>query len=316
MLGLALAGLLLLSACGTSDGIVTVIDDDEQTEERAGAYTPGNSSALALDHADGQHDALGAVEIGPGGAAAGSTAVTSPSPATSTPSVKPGTGAGTAPRAAASPTTPPRLNLGAALGASASGAAPASDMLMMDGQDEELGTVNGKIEGAVGSTLTVRTETGQARVHLENGARIERDTSGSAADLKPGQFIGVLQLPGGPAMSIRLYNTGASMPPAGIIPMIGSRVGQVTTFGTIVGLQFGGLQLNAGSQTISVTLPNTVEIMKPAPATAADLGAGAQIIASGPLAADGTVNATAVRVTAAPPRVLPPAASPQALRRP
>ena len=45
--------------------------------------------------------------------------------------------------------------------------------------------------------------------------------------------------------------------------------------------------------------PNTVEVLKAAPGTMADIGAGAQIIATGPLASDGTVKATAIRVTAA-----------------
>jgi hypothetical protein len=87
------------------------------------------------------------------------------------------------------------------------------------------------------------------------------------------------------------------MPRLGIVPMVGSRLGQVTTFGSVVGLQFGGLVLNAGSLTTAVTLPNTVEILKPAPSAPNDLRVGAQIIATGPVNADGTLVATGVRMT-------------------
>jgi hypothetical protein len=104
------------------------------------------------------------------------------------------------------------------------------------------------------------------------------------------------------------------MPAAGIVPMVGSRIGQVTTFGKIVALQFGGMAMNTGSQTTTVTIPSNVEVLKPAPGTMADAGAGAQIIATGPLAADGTIYATAIRVTAAAPRVAP-VASPQTAPR-
>jgi hypothetical protein len=184
-------------------------------------------------------------------------------------------------------------------------------MLVMTDEDEEVGSVSGRIESISGSTMLVRTETGQeAHVPLQPGARIDRDTPGTAADLKPGQFVGVLQRPSGPAVSVRLYDTNPAMPPPGMVPMVGSRIGQVTTFGTIVSLQFGGLVLNIGSQTTPVAIPNEVEILKAARGTVADAGVGAQIIATGPLAADGSINATAIRVTAAAPRAVP-AASPQ-----
>ena len=46
----------------------------------------------------------------------------------------------------------------------------------------------------------------------------------------------------------------------------------MTTFGSIVALQFGGLLLNAGGKTTTVTLPNTVEILKPAASAVARSG--------------------------------------------
>jgi hypothetical protein len=163
--------------------------------------------------------------------------------------------------------------------------------------DDEQATVTGRIESIAGPVLKVKTTTGVEQVRLAGGARVERDAIGSPNDLKPGQFVGVIHAPSGPASSIRLYTTGPSMPRPGIVPMVGSRVGQVTTFGSIVKLQFGGLLLNTGGETTSVTLPSNVEILKPAPSGSSELAVGAQVMATGPVASDSTLVATAVRVT-------------------
>jgi hypothetical protein len=183
------------------------------------------------------------------------------------------------------------------LGAVAATSSTRSVPLDVDDVDE-LETVAGRIESIVGKSLLVDTAAGKSRVRLAENARIDRDAIGSPADLKPGLFVGVLHAPSGPAKSVRLYAAGPSIPRSGVVPMVGSRQGQVTTFGSIIALQFGGLVLNAGGATTTVTLPNTVEILKPVTSQSAELAAGAQIIATGPLTGDGTVVATGIRVTA------------------
>ena len=185
------------------------------------------------------------------------------------------------------------------LGAVAASPTPTTRALPVGVEDvDELETVAGRIESIVGRSLLIDTAAGKARVRLAENARIDRDALGSPADLKPGMFVGVLHVPSGPAKSVRLYATGPSMPRPGVVPMVGERQGQVTTFGSVVALQFGGLLLNAGGATTTVTLPNAVEILKPAQSQPAELAAGAQIIATGPVTGDGTVVATGVRVTA------------------
>ena len=114
---------------------------------------------------------------------------------------------------------------------------------------------------------------------------------------RPGQFVGIVHLPSGPADAIRLYATSPSMPRPGIAPVVGSRTGQVTTFGTIVTLEFGGLLLNTGSQTTTVTLPAGVPILRPTSQGSSDLAVGTQVVATGPIDDDGSLVATAVRVT-------------------
>jgi hypothetical protein len=167
----------------------------------------------------------------------------------------------------------------------------------VDDEDASQATITGKVESIVGSTMKIQTQTGSEKVRLADRMRVERDALGTAADLKPGQFVGVVHLPNGPADSVRLYATGPTMPRPGIAPLLGSRSGQVTTFGSIVRLEFGGLLLNTGSQTTTVTLPNGVLILRAAPQSSSDLSAGTQVIATGPIGKDGSVLATAVRVT-------------------
>jgi hypothetical protein len=197
---------------------------------------------------------------------------------------------------AASSTPPSRLALTTGLGAAP--ATPTTATLPAGVDDvDDVETVAGRIESIVGKSILVDSAGGKARVRLAETARVDRDALGSPADLKPGMFVGVLHVPSGPAKSVRLYPTGPSMPRPGVVPMVGERQGQVTTFGQIVALQFGGLLLNAGGATANVTLPGTVEILKPAQSQAAELVAGAQIIATGPVTGDGTVVATGVRVT-------------------
>jgi hypothetical protein len=201
-------------------------------------------------------------------------------------------------RPAASPTPPARLALGPGLGATPGTPTPKMTMDVGDDDDHRnQATIAGKIESISGSTLKVQTQAGPQTLKLAPNVRVDRDAVGGPADLKPGQFVGVVHLPMGPADSIRLYATGPTMPAPGIGPLVGSRSGQVTTFGSVVGLQFGGLLLNTGSQTTTVALPNNVPILRSAPQDASALAAGAQVLATGPVGEDGMLTATAVRVT-------------------
>ena len=327
VLGMVLATVLLLSACGSKEEIV-YIDHDESGH---GAYTHIGRSASPRVHPDASHHPADDVEVGSGHPAAyvpvaragsglvhtdGAHAVSPPvylahevkaglgtnTPyPVSTPSVaasKPAARPGNAPQAAPSPTAAARLNLGTGLCASAAARKPEGALtLTQDGDEDDVATVGGRVESIIGQEVTVKTASGNARVRLAPRARFDRDALGTATDLKPGQFVGAVQTLGGPASSVRLYVTGPSTPRPGVVPLIGSRTGQVTTFGSVVTLQFGGLLLNTGGATTTVTLPAGVEILKPAPADASALAVGAQIIATGTMSSDNVLTATAVRIT-------------------
>jgi hypothetical protein len=329
VLGMVLASVLLVSACGSKEEFVYV-DHDEHEEAGHGAYTPIGRSTSPRVHQDGAHHPADDVAVGSGHAAAyapiaGSdsllvhtdgkprsvpqvalanekTGVGSSAPyPVSTPRIASSgatAGHGGHAQATPSPTTAARLNLGTGLGASAAAPKPGSiPALTQDDSDDELATVAGRVESIIGMDVTVKSPAGLARVRLAERARVDRDALGTATDLKPGQFVGAVQQLGGPASSVRLYATGPSTPRAGIVPMIGSRNGQVTTFGSVVTLQFGGLLLNTGGATTTVTLPAGVEILKPAPADTSALAVGAQIIATGTMSGENVLLATAVRIT-------------------
>lgn len=328
VLGMALATVLLVSACGAKEEIVYI----DSAEAGRGAYTPIGRSASSRVHKDGSHQPADDVQIGSGDPApsvpiAGSDSqlvhangvhleippvylahevkaglgsnvaqpVSTPSVAASKPSARPG---GAVAQAAPSPTAAPRLNLATGLGSSAGARKPeGTATVTQDDADDEVATVAGRIESIVGQDVMVKSPSGSARVRLAERVRVDRDALGTATDLKPGQFVGAIQTLGGPASSIRLYVTGPSTPRPGIVPLIGSRNGQVTTFGSVVTLQFDGLLLNTGGETTTVTLPAGVEILKPAPADSSALAVGSQIIATGTMASETVLAATAVRIT-------------------
>ena len=334
VLGMVLASVLLVSACGPKEEIVYV----DHLEGSHGAYTPFARSTNPRVHADGSHHAADDVQVGTGHAAEYAAIAKSSSPLVhaggGTRALAPfmldydrKIGAGNAPYqiaeavaaphsatakrgsaspakpggialAAPSPTAVARLNLGTGLGASAAASKPGSvPALTDDPSTDDLATASGRVESIIGRDISVKSPSGTQRVRLAERARVDRDALGTATDLKPGQFVGAVQTLGGPASSIRLYATGPSTPRPGIVPIIGSRNGQVTAFGSVVTLQFGGLLLNTGGETTTITLPAGVEILKPAPADPSALAVGSQVIATGTVSGENILTATAVRIT-------------------
>lgn len=199
------------------------------------------------------------------------------------------------PAPAASPTAPTHLSLGASLEGPVP--TPGPRVLLAADADDELAVVAGPVASVAGQMLTVQTRGGPKQVRLSTQTRVEGEERGSLADLRPGQFVGAVQAPGGPARLVRLYNPGPSTPRAGVVPMLGAEQGQVTAFGSIVSLQPGGMVVHTGGQTTAVRLPADVEVLRPAPATTASIGVNAQVIASGVPSSDGALLATGLRVT-------------------
>jgi hypothetical protein len=189
---------------------------------------------------------------------------------------------------------PARYSLGTNLGTPMPVAGP-SLSLRVSGDESEV--VSGPIERVNGSIFMVKTATGSRRVQLPEQARLEREGRGRVEDLRPGEVVGAVQAPGGPATTIRLYSKGPGMPRPGIVPMLGAQLGQVTTFGTVIALQSGGLLVNTGGASMPILLSGGVEVLKPVQAAARDLTVGATVTATGLPGPDGVLVASSVRLT-------------------
>jgi hypothetical protein len=190
---------------------------------------------------------------------------------------------------------PARYSLGTGLGAPAPTDRPVLGLAVAGDEPE---VVSGPIESVSGSTIVVKTSDGSRRVQLPEQARVEREGRGRMEDLRPGEVVGVVQAPGGPATTIRLYSKGPGMPQPGIVPMLGPQLGQVTTFGTVIAMQGGGLLVNTGGASVPIMLSGAPEVLKPVKAGQTDLTVGSTVTATGSPGADGALVASSVRLTA------------------
>lgn len=326
-LGILLAALLIVGACSEK---IVYVDGDEQ----GSGYQMVAEAGSPRVHADGQHTPADAVAISgaddraddlylpfaiggdprvhdgsrprvvpsvtlahereAGESGHDSAVIAVPTaPVVATISAR-GPGAPGHPQATASPTPHAQLSLGAGLGTPVPSPGP---RVGLSPGDDELATVAGPVESVADRTIVVRTPAGSKRVQVREQARIEGEGRGVAADLKPGLFVGAILTPGGPTSTVRVYTPGPSMPQAGVVPMVGAQLGKLTAFGSIVTLRSGAMVLNTGGETTSVPLPGTVEVLLPVPASASNLAVGTHVLASGVMMADGTLAASALRVT-------------------
>jgi hypothetical protein len=189
---------------------------------------------------------------------------------------------------------PARYNLGASLGTPVPSDGPALSLPVGGAAPS---TISGAIEKILDRQVLVRAAAGAQRVLLPETARLERESRGQVEDLRPGELVNVIQRPGGPASTIRLYSKGPGMPQPGIVPLDGARLGQVSIIGRIVALQLGGLLVNTGTETTPILLSSGVEVFKPAQASVADLKVGTSLTATGSVGTDGVLTATSARLT-------------------
>jgi len=152
-----------------------------------------------------------------------------------------------------------------------------------------------------GRVLTVATNTGPKQVQVPESARIEQEGKGAIADLKAGISVGVTGLPDGTAKSIRIFPTAQGTPRPGQIPMAGPEQGNIMTNAVVDSFDGKTLNLTAAGSKFSITVPPEAEVLKPLPATFADLAAGKRVLAAGATGPDGVLTATSVNVLGPPP---------------
>ena len=203
----------------------------------------------------------------------------------------PSAGPTPAPKVAAEPTKP------AAVTAPSPAASPAASPSPAAAPP----TVSGPIDGISGRMLIVATGTGPKQVQVPESARIEQEGKGAVDDLKPGLSVGVTGKPDGTAKSIRIFPAAQGTPRPGQIPMSGPEQGNIMTNAVIESFDGKTLVLTAAGSRFSITVPPDTEVLKPVPATFADLATDKRVIAAGTLGPDGTLVASTVNLLGPPP---------------
>lgn len=187
----------------------------------------------------------------------------------------------------------PRLlaMLGAAL-ALGLGAAPAL------GQDGDQ-FVFGPVVDLTAGQATVATPTGPVVVELAPDTIYERDSTGSLADVQPGQVVGVTGRPEGSgltAVEIHVFPALMTVRQAQT-PMSGANAGNLMTNARVDSLADGVLTLNLADQFIPINVAPDTSVTRPAPVDASEVQQDTRIGASGPVGPDGVLRARVVWIS-------------------
>jgi hypothetical protein len=162
-------------------------------------------------------------------------------------------------------------------------------------------SVSGPIDSIAGRVLTVATNTGSRQVQVPESARIEQEGAGTVADLRPGLSVGITGRPDGTARSIRIFPAALGTPRPGQIPMAGPEQGNIMTNAVIESFDGQTLVVSAAGSSFRIAVPPEAEVLKPIPASFADLAAGKRVIATGTAGPDGTLVAGTVNLLGPPP---------------
>jgi hypothetical protein len=152
---------------------------------------------------------------------------------------------------------------------------------------------------ADGATLAVHSRAGEERtVHVSDKTRLVLVVPATLADVKQGAFVGVAALPGDgetlKAMEVHIFpesmrGTGEGYRPFDLGPKSSMTNGAVSA--RVDGVQGPKLTVNYKGGEKEIEVGPSTPIVSFAPAARTDLKAGAAIIARGPKADDGSVDA-------------------------
>jgi hypothetical protein len=166
--------------------------------------------------------------------------------------------------------------------------------------------VRGTIENVTGSILDVKTRDGaMVQVKLADNAAIGTVLKKSLADIKPGEFVGITAMPqpDGTQKAVEIHifpeaqrGTGEGHRPWDLLPNSTMTNANIDSEVAVADGQKLVLKYKDGEKTFIV--PANVVVVMFAPATAADLKAGAKIfiVAAKPLP-DGTLEAQRLTVS-------------------
>jgi hypothetical protein len=131
-----------------------------------------------------------------------------------------------------------------------------------------------------GRVVTVSTNVGVRRVQVPESAQIQQEGKGTTTDLQSGALVGITGRPDGTAVVVRIFPQGITPKPEQF-PMGGPQAGNVMTNARIDSFDGRVLTVDVGGQKVPITVPAEAEIVRPEPASFADIQPGKRILAFG-----------------------------------
>lgn len=165
---------------------------------------------------------------------------------------------------------------------------------------QEIQNASGPVVERGEGWATVATATGPVTVQLDSDTRYEMDSAGSLADVQPGQVVGVTGRPEGGGLSaveIHVFPALLNIRQAQT-QMSGANAGNLMTNASVESLADGVLTLNLADQLISINTSPSTSVTHPVPVGAENVQEGTRIAASGPMGADGVLQARVVWIPA------------------
>ncbi|EUB98464.1 hypothetical protein PMI07_004745 [Rhizobium sp. CF080] len=201
----------------------------------------------------------------------------------------------------------PKISALVALGLSAS----LATISVVDAQSARV-RIRGTITSVEGSVLNVKTREGtMAAITLNSGLMVSTVVNASLDDIKPGDYVGVASVPkadgGDGALEVLVFpaamkGTGEGSFAYDLKP--NSTMTNATVSNAVKAVDGRELTLTYKGQEKKMTVPAGTPVVTIAPATPADLVAGAPVIINSDKAADGSLSTA--RITVGTKGVVPP----------
>lgn len=164
--------------------------------------------------------------------------------------------------------------------------------------------VRGTVESLDGKTLSVKTREGtDARIMLKDGWQVSSVAKASVDDIKPGDYVGIASLPtadgGDGALEVLIFpaamkGTGEGSFAWDLKP--NSTMTNATVADAVKSVDGRTVTVNYKGKEKKISIPDGTPIVTFAPATVADIKAGATVFVPSEKAADGSMSSGRVVV--------------------
>ncbi len=177
---------------------------------------------------------------------------------------------------------------------------------MSPARAQDVRIISGTVVQLVDGRATLSTNTGPLTVQLSEDTRYEREGRGTLEDLRPNQWVAVTGRPtdnGQVAQIVRIFPIAqATVPPRFNSPMAS---GGLMTNAIVDNLENGRLTVRVAGESQAIDTNGDTQVLRPEPATAAEVRENRRIAAIGTLGGDAVLQAVHVNLLGEPGGVLP-----------